>query len=488
MSLKKKASSGFAWTFAEQIGNQGAGFIVSLILARLLLPEEFGLIGMIAVFFSVGKALIDSGLAQSLIREQEADQEDFSTVFYFNLAASILIYLAIYFTAPLVADFYNQPILINILRLYCISFIIMAFGAVQSARFTKKMRFKTLTLIAVPATIIGGIIGIVMAYTGFGVWSLVWSQLATTAISTAQIWIYSKWTPSLTFSIPKFKDHFNYGYKLTLSGILYRVFNNIYIIIIGRYFSAAQVGFYTRAETMKQMPVSNLSNALNKVTFPLFATIQNDDVRLKRVYKQLMKMVVFAVAPVLIILAVLAEPVFRFLFTEKWLPAVPYFQILCITGIIRPVLSYNLNVLKVKGKSGLYLKLDVYKRGLTILAIVIGIQFGIYGLLYAQVVLHFFFFVINAHYTDKFINYSAWQQAKDISPLIFLALLCGGAVFFFDQLIVESYDVVRIIAGGLLGVVLYLGSAYLLNLETLKQLMDLALKRLKKREKQKKQT
>ena len=480
MSLKKKASSGFVWTFAQQFGDQGIGFIVSLVLARLLLPSEFGLIGMIAVFFSIGKSLVDSGLNQSLVRGQKVDQKDFSTVFYFNLLAGVLLYIAIFFAAPLVSDFYNQPILTNILRLYCLTFIIMGFGAVQSARFTKEMSFKTLTLISVPATVVGGIVGVTMAYTGYGVWSLVWSHIATSLVGVVQIWIYSQWKPSWYFNMRLFKEHFSFGYKIALSGILYRIFNNIYLIVIGKYFSPAQVGFYTRAETMKQMPVSNLSNALNKVTFPLFAKIQDDDARLKRVYSQLMKMVVFVVAPVLIIMAVLAEPLFRFLFTEKWLPAVPYFQILCITGIMKPVQSYNLNVLKVKGRSDLYLKLEVIKRSLTVVAIVIAIQFGIYGLLYAQVLLSFFFFAFNAHYTDKFINYSAWQQIKDVLPILLLSISSGAAVYFLDTLTPRMDDIWRLISGGLIGVISYLTIGYLLKFESLIELFLLIKKKEKK--------
>jgi teichuronic acid exporter len=237
---------------------------------------------------------------------------------------------------PLIAAFYEQPILTDIVRLYCLSFIFSAFAAVQLARLTKRMDFKTQTLVALPATITGGAVGISMAYSGYGVWSLVWSSLITSFLSSVQLWFYSKWKPSLIFSKEKFKIHFNFGYKLTLSGLLNRIFDNIFLIVIGKYFSAAQVGFYTRAETTKQLPLSNIFNSLDRITYPMFAEIQNDDVRLKRVYKQLLQMVLFIVAPLLIFLAVLGEPIFRFLFTEKWLPAVPYFQILCVTGILYP--------------------------------------------------------------------------------------------------------------------------------------------------------
>ena len=476
MSLKKQATAGMVWTFAEQFGNQIIGFVVSLILARILLPSEFGLIGMIAILVGLGRVLVDSGLTQSLIRSEDCDQEDYSTVFYFNLASSISIYLLIYFLAPFVSDFYDQPILIKIIRIYCLTFILSAFSAVQKARLTKKMNFKVQTVITLPANLIGGGAGIVMAYSGFGVFSLVWSQVLISTISTLQLWFYAKWKPSLSFSLSKFKDHFNYGYKLAISGVMDVLFKNAYILVIGKFFSASQVGFYTRAETMNQLPVNNISNALKKVTFPLFASIQSDDLRLKRVYKQLMQMVVYVLSPVLIFVAVLAEPTFRFLFTEKWLPAVPYFQILCITGILRPVLSYNLNVLKVKGRSDLFLKLKIFEKVLIGLGILIGFQFGIYGLLYSQVAVSLITFFINAYYTDKFIQYSVWEQLKTISPIIFLACICGVGVFVLDIYLKSNMDIVRIVSGGITGLIIYLSLSWIFKMESFFHFKKLLLK------------
>ena len=276
------------------------------------------------------------------------------------------------------------------------------------------MDFKTQTIIAIPSAIVGGVVGILIAYLDYGVWSLVWSSISGATVSAIQLWIYSDWRPDLIFDTKKLRTHFIYGYKLTLSELLNKTFNNIFLIAIGKYFSAAQVGLYTRAETMNQLPVRNISRALDKVTFPLFVTIQNDDERLKRVYKKILKMVVFVVTPVLITLAVLAEPVFRFLFTEKWLPAVPYFQILCVTGILYPLHSYNLDILNVKGRSDLFLKLEVYKKILILIILFITIPMGIIELLVGQVVISFVAFFINAHYTGKFINYSAFKQIIDI--------------------------------------------------------------------------
>lgn len=478
MSLRKQATTGVVWTFAQQFGNQLVGFFVSLVLARLLLPAEFGLIGMIAVFVSIGNTLLNGGLTNSLIRSKELEEDDFSTVFFFNLGASVIIYGIIFFLAPLIADFYNQEILTNLLRVYSITFVIQALSAVQLARLTKKMDFKTQTIISIPATLLGGGIGIWMAYAGFGVWSLVASYVITSLFSTIQLWFYSKWSPIFVFNKEKFIEHLNFGYKLTISELLETVFRNVYIIIIGRYFSAAQVGFYTRAETLKQLPVINISSALNKVTYPLFANIQDDNERLKRVYKQIMQMVIFIIAPILVFMAVLAEPIFRLLFTEKWLPAVPYFQILCANGILYPIHAYNLNVLKVKGRSDLFLRLEIFKKILVIIAVFIALQFGIMALLYSQVITSVLAFFINTHYTGKFINYNSWSQFRDIFPTIFLASLCAVVVYLFDYFYLNTYiDIFRISIGGFLGVLIYLIIAYFLKFNSLNNIQKLILKK-----------
>lgn len=476
MSLRKQATSGMIWTFAQQFGQQIISFVVSIVLARLLLPKEFGLIGMISVFVGIGNALLDAGLTNSLIRSKELDEEDYSTVFFFNLIASVLIYFVIFFSAPFIAKFYNQPILIGIIRLYCLSFIIAAFMAVQKARMTKNLDFKTQTIISLPSIIIGGIVGISMAYLGYGVWSLVWNQLVSQSVRSVQFWIYSGWQPIRVFNIEKFKEHFNFGYKITISNLIGKISDNSYVIIIGRFFPASQVGFYTRAQTMKDLPLRNISLALNRVTYPLFATIQEDEFRLKSVYQRLMKMVVYVVAPIMVFSAILAKPIFRFLLTEKWLSAVPYFQILCAAGILYPVHMYNLNVLTVKGRSDILLKLTIVKNILLALAIVVGIQFGIIGLVYAQAILSLISFFINAFYTNKFINYSVFEQSKDLMPMVLLSLLSGIGIYMVDYWLRENLDIVRIILGGLTGLFLYILISYLLKFKSFYELKSMIVK------------
>jgi len=479
MSLKKQALSGIFWTSLQRFSTQGISFVMSIILARLLLPEEFGLIAMIGVFLNVGTALISSGLSQSLIRTDNPDEEDFSTVFFFNLAGSIIIYLLLFFAAPLIAAFYKQDILSMIIRLYCLTFIINAFAAIQTTRLTKIMDFKTQMKVAVPSLLIGSIVGVGMAWLGYGVWSLVWMNIAQSVASTIQLWFWAKWKPRVVFNVEKFKYHFNYGYKTTLAGLLNTVFADIYTIIIGRFFSPVQVGFYNRADTLKQFPVNNIGVILDKVTFPLFAAIKNDDVKLKSVYKRILQLVIFLVAPTLILMAVLAEPLFRFLLTEKWLPAVPYFQILCFNGILYPVHSYNLNILKVKGRSDLFLKLEIIKKFLIVAMVLISFQFGIFGLLYGSVISSVIAFFINTYYTGKFLNYTSWEQSKDIVPIIFLALLAGAGVYAVDYMMraMHFVDLLRLIIGSTSGLVLFICLAWLLKMKPLFELKTIILRK-----------
>jgi len=477
LSLRKTAVSGMMWTFGQQFGTQVIGFFISIILARLLLPKEFGLLGMISVFVGIGTSLINSGLTQSLIRTEKADQEDYSTVFFFNLIGSICIYWMLFFLAPLIADFFSQPILIQIIRVYCLTFIISAFSEVQLTRLTKEMNFKLQMTISIPSLIGSGLLGVFLAYKGFGVWSLVWMSLCQSFLSTVQLWFRAAWTPSFIFNVPKFKYHFKFGYKLTLSGLLDTIFTNIYLIIIGRFFMAAEVGFYTRANSLKQLPVTNVSAALNKVTYPLFASIQNDNVKLRSIYKQIMQMVVFIIAPILLIMGVLAEPLFRFLFTEKWLPAVPYFQIMCLAGILYPIHSYNLSILNVKGRSDLFLKLEIVKKVLVVIMIIATIKFGIIGLIWGQVISSLLAFFINTHYSGKFLNYNSWKQTKDILPIILLAFITSAIVWGIDNLLRGYYlnDLIRLIMGGGAGIGIYTGAAHFLKMSSLLEIKKIIL-------------
>lgn len=474
MSLKKQALSGLVWTFGQQFGTQLINFIISLILARVLIPSDFGIIAMFSVVISVSTTLVDGGMASSLIRSNDADDADLSTVFWFNIFTSLILYILIFSFAPLIAKFYKLALLVPIIRVYGLLLIIKSLTTVQAIRFTKDLDFKTSFKIQLPSLIIGGILGVALAYYGFGVWALVYYPLIQSLISTIQYWIYSDWKPSLIFNKVKFKYHFNFGYKMTISSLLETIFNNIYTIIIGKIFSPTQLGYYSRADNLKQLPITNLSNALNKVTFPLFAKLGNDDLKLREVYKKIMKLVIFIIAPILLMTIIIAEPLIRFLLTEKWLPAVPYFQILSLAGILYPIHSYNLNILMVKGKSDLFLKLEIVKKILIVCVLIFSLNYGIMGILWGQVFTSCVSFFVNSHYSGKIIKYGSFQQLTDLMPTLLLAGLIASMLYWFDFYWLKKItDLLRMLIICISFTSIYLASVWVLKFKEITYLKEI---------------
>lgn len=470
MSLKEKTITGIIWSIGQQFSSKLVGFFITIVLARILTPEEFGLIAMLSIFISIGNTLLESGLTTSLIRTADVSQKDLSTVFYFNLIGSIFLYFILFFVAPAISAFYHQEVLTKIVRVYSLTLIINAFFVVQSTLLIKEMRFKTQTNIQIPSAIAGGLLGILLAKMGYGVWSLVWMSLLTAFLSTLLHWVYSSWRPSFIFDKASFNRHFHFGYKMTLSGLLETFYQNIYTLIIGKYYSAAQLGFYSRAFSISQLPIENISTAISKVTYPMFSEISQNDEQLKRVNKKVMQQVIFWNAPMLISLCVIAEPLFRFLLTDKWMPAVPYFQILCIAGILHPLHSYNLNILKVKGRSDLFLKLEIIKKVLSAVGILCVIPFGIYGLLYFQLFFTFIGFYINSIYSGKLIGYPVTEQIVDILPMLALSSLIGVLTYLLNYYLIlplHFNDLSRIIIGVLFYYSIYLSFSNLVNLEAI---------------------
>lgn len=457
--LRNKAFHGLKWSFAQQFGVQIVNFSISILLARLLLPSEFGLIGMISIFIVIGNSLVDSGMTSSLIRTNNSDYIDYSTVFFSNLIFSFLVYIIMFFLAPKVGLFFNKPILSELIRVYSIIFIIRAFSTVQSTKLNKEMDFKTQMMINLPSLVLGGLFGILLAIYEFGVWSLVGMNLSQSIIATIQLWIRAKWKPTFILDLERLKRHLSFGYKVTLSGLINSFVKNINNIIIGKFFSAEQLGFFVRAKSMQEIPVDTISSALNKVTYPLFSSIMHDDVKLRSVYQRLVQQVFFVTTPILITAIVIAEPLFRFLLTDKWLPAIPYFQILCISGIVVPLNSYNLNILLVKGRSGQYLKLETFKNILIATSALLVFPFGIIGLTWGLVLTFLMVFFVNAYFCGQVIKLSVKEQLEVILPIVLLGCFCGFAGYFVNLILVKLllYDFVKIIL-----IVTFIFSTYLL--------------------------
>lgn len=473
MSLKKQAVSGMIWTYSQQFGSQILTFIVSIILARVLMPEEFGLIGMLAIFIGIGTTLFDGGLTNSLIRCNDLDEEDYATVFYFNFGCSIIIYVLLFFCAPFIAQFYKQPILTSITRVYGLTFIISAFGTVQNTILTKELQFKKQTIITFPAILISGALGVGLAYMGFGVWSLVYSALANSFLISLFLWLSSGWYPKLLFNKVKFHKHFHYGYKLTLSGILDIIFTNIYQIVIGKFYSVALVGYYTRANSLMMLPVGNISGALNKVIFPVFSKVQNDIPRLRKVYKQVMQLVLFIITPLMVILIVLAKPLTIFLFTEKWLAMVPILQIICISGVLYPIHLYNLIVLQVKGRSDLFLKLEIVKKVMVAVVLVITLYYGFYALLWGQLICSILALFINTHYAGKMLDYSMFSQLKDITPIFIFSIVMGFVIYGLYFFLAEQSNFLQLAVCGIVGGIIYVALAWLFKYDSITDIKNL---------------
>ena len=428
MSLKQQALSGVKWNFVQQFSVQIINFVVQVMLARLLMPEMFGLIAMVIVFISIGQTLMDSGMTSSLIRTKEPDQLDYSTVFVTNLFMSLTVYGIVFFSAPSIALFYNQNEITDIVRLFSLSFVIRALVAVHLAKLTKEMNFKLQMKLQIPSTIISGVVGIYMAYDNYGVWSLVWLNLIQAIIFAVLSWVFINWRPSLVFDKEKFKYHFKFGYKLTLSGLIDTIYNNSYRIVIGKFFPPASVGFFNQAETMRLFPVLQISTVVGKVTYPLFANI-NDDLALRNAYRKTMKLVIFITLPLMLSLNLIAEEGFRLLFGEKWLPAVPYFQVLAIASIVRPLSAYNLNILKVKDRSDLFLLVEVIKKIVGVLLLILGLYFGVMGLVISLVIFSFISYIINMFFSGRLINYSIWEQLCDISIMLAIGCILYGVMY-----------------------------------------------------------
>lgn len=425
MGLKDKSISGFLWGLTDQVGGQVIGFLVSIALARILLPEDFGLIAMTTLFVSIGNVMMDSGLTSSLIRSKESSQTDYTTVFYINITVSFLVYTLLYAAAPKVAHFYSSPLLTDVLRVYTLTFVVNAFFAVQKAILVKNMNFKYQFRISLPSLIFSGILGGYLAYTGWGVWALVYMYLCRAVIDGVLYWIIIGWRPSLNFSWDRAKHHLKYGLNICVASVIDVVYTNLYNLFIGRIYSSAILGYYYRAHSTKTLLVSSLSTTLDKVLFPVFAQLQDDDIRLKLVYQRIMQQVFFWICPILTFFLIVAEPFFLFVFSEKWLPAVPYFQILCLVGILTPIQSYNGNILRIKGRSDLVLRLEYIKKPIFILGIIVSVKYGITALMWNQVFSGLIGLFVNSYYSGQMINYSLFEQVKDLSKTIFTTTVVG---------------------------------------------------------------
>jgi teichuronic acid exporter len=426
--LKTKAIKSIQWSFFQQITNQIIGLVVTLFLVRLLDPDAFGLMGMIYVIISLGTVIIDSGLGTSLIRTKAIDEADVSTVFFSNLILSSLFYLIIFFIAPLVSEFYNQEILIKLIRVLGLTLIINSFYLIQNVTLTKGLMFKKIALVSILSNSLSAIVGIWLAYLNFGVWSIVIMNICNSMCSFLLYWNISKWRPKFIFNTKKISVHFNFGYRLTIVNLLDAFFVNIYNIILGKYYNANLLGFYTRADSLKKTIIFGVSTPLKTVLLPVLSEIQNDSERLRKIYTDILQLVLLVISPILLFSFVFATPIFHLLFTNKWDQAIPFFKIICLSGILYPINTYVVSFLLVKGRSDLVLTLDLFKKLTLIIVIVVTMMFeNIIILLWGQVIVSFIDFLFNIFVLKKILRLKILYQLKTTIKNLFIS---GASSFF----------------------------------------------------------
>tara|TARA_R110002051_G_scaffold64139_2_gene116792 strand:+ start:39190 stop:40629 length:1440 start_codon:yes stop_codon:yes gene_type:complete len=473
MSLKEKTINGVLWTFTDLFLVKGLSFAAMLFLARWLGPKDFGLIGMVAIFIAIGTTLIDSGLAASLIRTAKVASIDFSTVFYMNIAVGLLAYLLLYTIAPIIANFFDQFLLVAILRVYSLIFLISATTSVQLAILQKEMAFKKLTLLNVPSTLLGVTVGLFLGYNGYGVWSIVWMYLTIQTVLSLLLWSTASWRPNLSFSKQKLQQHFSFGYKLMLSSLLNTIFNNSYNVIIGKFFPVQILGFYERAQRFCEYPSMTITGIIEKVTYPMLARLQEDVPRLSNIYQKILKVTFFITAPLMLGASALAKPLFLLILGVEWLSAVPYFQILSLAYMLYPLHAFNLNVLKVFGRSDLFLKLEVIKKIIIVFGLFIGFQFGILGLLWGAVGSSFIALFVNMFYSSRLIHYSSSQQIGDMLPILISALLVASLMFYGVTFLEDYSNLNQIIMISVVGTIVYVSIYAIHKMSPLYMLLDL---------------
>lgn len=477
-SLKSKTTKGIIWNLIEKITVYGVQFIISIIIARILMPSDYGLIGMLTIFIALADMFIDSGFAKALIQKQDRSEIDFSTVFFFNLLVSSLVYILMFFLAPLIAEFYKTPELNAIIRVFFISIVIRSFALVQNVKLVIEINFKTRAIINSVAVILSGCVGLGMAYSGFGVWALVFQNIANGFFYVTMLWIFRSWRPKLVFSINSFKQLFKFGSKLLFAGTVATIVNNLYTVLIGKFLSAKDVGYYTRGTQTTNLLSNTITDVIQNVTFPVMTSIQDDNERLFQIYRKLIRFTMFLVLPVMVSFALIAEPFVRLFLTEKWLPAVPVIQWLCIARIFTPVSALNLNMLNAKGRSDLFMKVDLSKLPLTLGALLITFRYGIVTIVIGQTIVTFICFFINAYYPGKILGFGALKQLKEFSPMLIAIAIMTFVVYMVVKFI--PFDILKIGCGLLLGFTVYYVSSYFLKINEINEINNLLWRIIKK--------
>lgn len=470
-SIASKSAKGVFWSAVEKFSLQGVQFLIGVVLARLLSPSDFGLIGMLSIFLSVSQTFVDCGFSNALIRQKKTTEKDYGTAFLLNFLISLLAFGILFALAPFVAKFYAMPQLESVMRCVSLTLIINAMFTVHKVRLTRAVNFKMQSKASLLAALGSGGLGICLAYNGCGVWSLVFQAICNSVLNLILMTVLLKWFPKPGFHRKSFDELFGFGSKILAASLIHSVYSNLYNIVIGKRYSAADLGYFTRADQLGKFPSMNVAGIMSRVTLPILSQLQDDPEKLKNIYEKYLKTTCFVVFPLMLGLAALAEPVIVLLLGEKWLPSVVLLQILCFGLMLDPICNINLNLLYVKGRSDLVLRLEVIKKTIAIGILVVSSFFGIRGMCVGSACYGVIAMLLNTRYTGLFIGLNTFKQLKRIAPYYLLSLFMASVVFCSVNLI--SVESRKLLVGIPLGVILYLGGAFLFKLEALTELMKL---------------
>lgn len=471
-SLKKKTLKGTIWSSIERFSVQGVQFVVMIFMARILTPDDYGIVGMTTIFMMIAQVLVDSGFSNALIRKQDRTQLDNSTVFYFNIVVGIILYFILFFCAHPIARFFDQPLLVPITRIVAISLPLNSLAVVQRAILTVNIDFKTQAQASFSAAIATGAVGLSLAYTEFGVWAIVWAQLTSTFVNVILLWILARWRPSWEYSWQSFREMFGFGSKLLASGLIDSIYSNGYLIVIGKVFKAADLGFYTRAQQFSALTATNITGIFQRVSYPVLCTIQNEDDRLQDVYRRILKTSAFVIFPLMVGLAAVGTPLVSSLLTDKWLYSAVLLIPICLAGMWYPIHAINLNLLQVKGRSDWFLKLEIWKKCIGVSILIGSIPLGLYWMCWGSVIGNIIALIINTHYTGKLINLGFLKQMADLLPILILSLAMGAAVYCLVTF-VPMPSGAALAAGIGTGIFFYVGLAKLFRFPEFAELADM---------------
>lgn len=449
-SLKEKTVNGTMWSAADAFLGQGVTFIVGLVLARLLSPEEYGLIGIVTIFTTIMFGIVDSGFSNSLIRKLKVTDEDYCTLFIVNMAISVFMYALLFVSAPVIAHFFERPQLVSLCRVMGLLLIIQALSIVQYTILSRNIDFKTKTKASLISAIISGVIGIAMAFMGYGVWSLVAQQLSKQLLYSLCLWVFNKWWPKLKFSIESFKYMWSFGWKLLLSGLLERIWAQLYQTVVGKCYSPATLGQYSRAKEYASIFSSNLTTIVQRVSYPVLSQVQDDKTRMISAYRRVIKITMFVTAICMISLGAVSEPLIYCLIGPQWHQAATFLPLICISLSLYPLHAINLNMLQVQNRTDIFLYLEIIKKAIAVGPICLGIFINIYWMLIGSIVAGIIAFFLNSYYTGRLLGYTSWAQLKDIAPSFGIAFCIALSVYFLKYLPLSYWIVLpmQILVGG----------------------------------------